>query len=77
MEEKINFIQMLYNDFMQNIYLYIKSVSESKENSSLYYWSPKHYMNKNYGKSVLKRKIIFLRQELLNLEHLLDEVEQR
>ena len=75
MEEKINFIQMLYNDFMQNIYLYIKSVSESKENSSLYYWSPKHYMNKNYGKSVLKRKIILLRQELLNLEHLLDEVD--
>ena len=38
MEEKINFIQMLYNAFMQNIYLYIKSVSESKENSSPYYW---------------------------------------
>lgn len=76
MKEKISFVQMLYNDLMTNINLYIKSVSESKENSSPYYWSPKHYMNKNYGKSVLKRKIIFLRQELLNLEHLLDEVEQ-
>lgn len=30
------------------------------------------YMDKNHGKTAIKRKITLLRQELLNLERMLD-----
>ena len=32
-----------------------------------------NYMDKNHSKTALKRKIIMLRQELLNLERMIEE----
>lgn len=67
MEEKLKFIQMLHDDLVRNTKIYIKNLSESER--KIFTAS---YGNKNHGKTVLKRKIIYLRQELLNLEKMLD-----
>lgn len=67
MDEQIKFIEMLYADLIKNTKQYAKAA----ENNSNYYHSGV-FMNKNCGKSVLKKKIIFLRQELMNLAIMLD-----
>lgn len=70
MTEKLNFIQLLFNDLARNAKIHIKNVEKAKGTGN--YFSA-NYMNKNYGKVALKRKITYLRQELLNLERMLDE----
>lgn len=67
MEEKLKFIQMLHDDLVRNTKIYIKNLRESDR--KIFTAS---YGSKNHGKTVLKRKIIYLRQELLNLEKMLD-----
>ena len=48
----------------------------NRENAKcLNYFTPEdngNYRNKNHSKTALKRKIIMLRQELLNLERMID-----
>ena len=63
MGEKLHFIEFLFKDLVKNFKIHIKNGE---------YWS-ENYMNKNFGKTALKRKITYLRQELLNLERMLDE----
>ena len=65
MEERLNFILLLFNDFHRSMKKFIKFNNGD-------YFTP-NYMNKNHGKTALKRKIVYLRQELLNLERMLDE----
>lgn len=68
MDKQIKFIEMLYADLIKNAKQYAKAT----ENNSCYYHAGV-FMNKNCGKSVLKKKIIFLRQELMNLAIMLDK----
>jgi len=68
MKSQINFVEALFENFLKNIKKHIKI----KKESGYCYWS-KNYMNKDHGKVALKRKIKLLRQELLNLEKMLDE----
>ena len=68
MENQLKFVGMLFENFMNNMKKHIKI---KKENGGGY-WT-KNYMNKDHGKVALKRKITLLRQELLNLEKMLDD----
>ena len=70
MAEKLNFIQLLFNDLARNTKIYIKNMEGVKGAG---YFFTKSYTNKNHGKVALKRKITYLRQELLNLERMLEE----
>ena len=70
MTEKLNFIQLLFNDLVRNTKIYIKNIESMKGAGNFF---SKNYMNKNHGKVALRRKITYLRQELLNLERMLDE----
>lgn len=67
MDNQLRFVKYLFEDLMKNFKVHI----ENRKNGTVY-WSA-NYMNKNCGKYVLKRKITSLRQELLNLERMLDD----
>lgn len=67
MEEKLKFIQMLHDDLVKNAKVYIKIQKESG-----FAYLNDNYGDKNHSKTALKRKIVYLRQELLNLEKMLD-----
>lgn len=70
MKEKLTFVEFLFKDLLKNFKIHIENEENAKKNDH-YCW--KNYMNKNHGKVALKRKITYLRQELLNLERMLDE----
>lgn len=67
MEHQLKFVELLFVNFLNNMEKHIKIKKESGGN----YWT-KNYMNREHGKVALKRKITLLRQELLNLEKMLD-----
>lgn len=67
LKAQADFVEALF----LNLILSVKEHIENKKNSKDTYWS-KNYMNRNCGKYALKRKITALRQELLNLERMLD-----
>lgn len=67
MENQLKFVESLFENFLNNMKKHIKIKKESGGG----YWT-KNYMNKDHGKVALKRKITLLRQELLNLEKMLD-----
>lgn len=69
MKEKLAFVELLHKDLMKNAKIYATNKEKSK--GAGYYYSD-NYANKNYGKVALKRKITYLRQELLNLERIID-----
>ena len=66
MKSQLDFVEALFVNFMLSAKEYMKN---EKENPGL---CNKNYMNKNCGKYALKRKITLIRQELLNLEKLLE-----
>lgn len=67
MENQLKFVEILFEKLINDIKKHIKIKKESGGN----YWT-KNYMNREHGKVALKRKITLLRQELLNLEKMLD-----
>lgn len=63
---QIDFVEALFKNFLS-------SVTEHMDNQEFVGALYDHnYMNKNCGKYALKRKITLLRQELLNLEKMID-----
>lgn len=70
MNEQLKFVELLFKDLLKNFKIYTKN-EENADKHGHYPWA--NYMNKNHGKTALKRKITYLRQELLNLERMLDE----
>ena len=70
MKEKLTFIELLFKDLLKNLKIYMKN-EEDANKINKFCWA--NYGNKNHGKYALKRKITYLRQELLNLERMLDE----
>ena len=70
MKEKLTFVELLFKDLLKNFKIYMKN-EENADKNGHYPWA--NYMNKNHGKVALKRKITYLRQELLNLERMLDK----
>lgn len=66
LKAQASFVEALFVNFMI-------SVKEHMENAKEKGYFNKNYMNKNCGKVALKRKITMIRQELLNLEKLIDK----
>lgn len=67
MDNQLRFVKYLFEDLMKNFKVHIDN-----HKNGTGYWSA-NFMNKNCGKSALKRKITMIRQELLNLERMLDD----
>ena len=67
MEKQMKFVELLFDNLVKNIKVYIRNENKAKGSVC---WD--NYQNKNHGKCALKRKITMIRQELLNLEKMLD-----
>lgn len=67
MKKKLEFVKMLMGNLTEEMAIYIKNFEKDGR------WSTQNYGNRNHGKYALKRKITLLRQELLNLEKMLEE----
>jgi len=63
MKEQMQFIRALYSSLNKAANLYMANGGTGDGGN---------YMDKNHGKTAIKRKITLLRQELLNLERMLD-----
>lgn len=63
MKEQMQFIRALYSSLNKAVNLYLANGGTG---------DGCNYMDKNHGKTAIKRKITLLRQELLNLERMLD-----
>lgn len=59
----MQFIRALYSSLNKAVDLYLANGGTNYAGN---------YMDKNHGKTAIKRKITLLRQELLNLERMLD-----
>lgn len=64
MKRQLQFVTILFEDLKKNVTLYLANGGDGLN---------ANYMDKNHSKTALKRKIIMLRQELLNLERMLEE----
>lgn len=69
MDKQIKFIELLFENLVKNVKKHIEVHKKAGDSR----WSA-NYMNKNHGKVALKRKITMLRQELSNLEKMLDDM---
>lgn len=64
MRKQIQLITLLFEDLDENLTLFRENGGHSIGNCN--------WMDKNHGKTAIKRKITILRQELLNLEGMVD-----
>ena len=64
MKRKLQFITLLFEDLKENVTLYLANGGDGFN---------ANYLDKNHSKTAIKRKIIILRQELLNLERMLED----
>ena len=64
MKRQLQFATLLFEDLKENATLYMANGGDGFNSN---------YMDKNHSKTALKRKIIMLRQELLNLERMIEE----
>ena len=67
MKKQLEFVKMLMGNLAEEMAIHIKNREKDGR------WGSGNYMDKNHGKYALKRKITLLRQELLNLEKMLEE----
>lgn len=65
LDKQLRFVNALYEDLNANTRLFITNGARSFRTAN--------YMDKNHGKCALQRKITMLRQELLNLERVLED----
>ncbi len=65
---QMQFVKMLAEDLLNNAEENLKNREKAQNR-----YFDKNYMNKNCGVTVLKRKITFLRQELMNLKSMLEK----
>lgn len=72
LKSQIDFVEALFINFMLSVKEHMENEKEKKASKDRFYVG-KNYMNKNCGKVALKRKITLIRQELLNLEKLIDK----
>ena len=68
MKNQIQLIELLAEKLVKNVKKYVEINNRSKG-----YYSSGNYMNKNHGKTALKRQILTLRQELLNLRDMIEK----
>lgn len=63
--EQLLFLQELFGNLTDSVAVFVANGGHDIRNAN--------YGNKNHGKTAIKRKITMLRQELLNLERMIDE----
>ena len=68
LKAQVEFVDALFINFLLSMK---EHMDNEKENPGLF---NKNYMNKNCGKVALKRKITLIRQELLNLEKMIERI---
>lgn len=68
MRDQIQLIDLLAKKLVENANQNVKGHSKAFELYGL-----GNYMNKNHGKTALKRQIVTLRQELLNLRDMIEK----
>lgn len=80
MKEQLTFVELLFKDLLKNTKIHIerkeireKEIKKYQKGERVHYPYDPNFMDKDCGKVALKRKITYLRQELLNLERMLDE----
>ena len=64
MKRQLQFATLLFEDLEENVTIYMENGGDGFN---------ANYLDKNHSKTAIKRKIIMLRQELLNLERMLAE----
>lgn len=64
MNKQLELVAALFSNLKENVAYFIVGGGHSMGNDN--------WCNKNHGKTAIKRKITLLRQELLNLERMLD-----
>lgn len=72
LKTQADFVEALYVNFVLSLKEFIANEKEGR--TQKYYYQNKNYMNKNCGKYALKRKITLIRQELLNLEKMIERI---
>ena len=70
LKAQADFVEALYVNFVLSLKEFIERESKKKEGT---YWRMTNG-DKNCGKTVLMRKIVMIRQELLNLEKMLERM---
>ena len=80
MKDKLALIEYLYKDLASNAKVYAEHKETYQKEIPRYHkgelnYTPLdyNYGNRCFGKTALKRKIIYLRQELLNLSNMLED----
>lgn len=73
LKSQVDFVEALFINFMLSVKEYMKNEKEVETQTTRFYEN-KNYMNKNCGKYALKRKITLIRQELLNLEKMIERI---
>ena len=70
LKSQADFVEALYVNFVLSLKEFIERESKKKEGA---YWRMT-YGDKNCGKTALLRKIVLIRQELLNLEKMIEKI---
>ena len=73
LKTQVDFVEALIINFMLSMKEHMENEKEKKDSKDRFYVG-KNYMNKNCGKVALKRKITLIRQELLNLEKMIERI---
>ena len=68
MKSQLEFVKALFYNLHDEFINYMEGMKVGD-----CYMLSANWMNKNHGKTAIKRKITLLRQELLNLEQMLEE----
>lgn len=66
LSSQAEFLEALFCNFIPHLNNHISNIKNDPK------WRSGNYMNKNCGKYALKRKITLIRQELLNLEKMIE-----
>ena len=64
MSDQMQLVTLLFKNLKESVMFFAVSGGHSYGNGN--------WMDKNHGKTAIKRKITMLRQELLNLERMID-----
>lgn len=63
--EQLLFLQGLFGNLIDSVVVFVANGGHDFQNAN--------YGNKNHSKTAIKRKITLLRQELLNLERMIEQ----